>query len=186
MSSVYTAPHYVSPVGWWEQSWYCLHFISNYLLVSSSPTIMGPAELPHCVRTVFAQFICLSSHSLWHLESFLHVRSHGNRKIKQQWKRTGKTLNFSFQEVSPKETLIVLLKHESSSLTLFHFQLFPLRRQAAAYLYNFVLLIVMLGLCLISPSSRICSQLCRDQWWINKHYEIWSDEYGSNGKILIM
>ena len=79
-----------------------------------------------------------------------------NKKItKKELKKTP----FLFQEVSPKETLNYLLNHESSSLTLFHFQLFPLRRQAAAYLYNFVLLIVMLGLCVISPGSRICSQL---------------------------
>ena len=113
--------------------------------------------------------------------------SSSSQKSWEQKNKTTKKNNrntSSFKKFYPNS--LSLFNHESSSLTLFHSNSFPLWQKAAAYLYKFVLLIVIVGLCSISPGSRICSQLCADKWWINKQYETRSSEYGSNGEILIM
>ena len=148
MSSVYTAQHYVGAI------LILFTFYIKLFTFAIQPGYHGASVCQYSVCS-FYLFVIAFFVTLGVIPP--HLRSHGNRKIKQKNNRN----TSSFKKFYPNS--LSLFNHESSNLTLFHSHSFPLWQEVAAYLYKFVLLIVIVGLCSISPGSRACSQLCADK-----------------------
>ena len=112
MSSEYTALHYRPRE---LSSWYCLHFISNYLPLSSSPAIMGQWSHTVSWQCLLILFVChrilcdtwshsCSSQESWeqknkttiktkkHSVYYMHFCWSKRTQIKSKWVITGLTL----------------------------------------------------------------------------------------------
>ena len=119
MSSVYTAPHY-RPLE--LSSWYCLHFISNYLPLSSSPAIMG--QVSHTVSWQCLLFLFVCHRILCHTQShFCSSQESWEQKNNTTIKTKRNTSFLLFQELLADKEKRPLFRSEwvITDLTLFLF-----------------------------------------------------------------